>query len=299
MAAVPPPVRAAWPTRRPSHWTDRLVAFLQRSRITPLVLSVLVGLALFGVYRNRPSDADVGPAEIRAEAASDVDLEFDAPPAAPEPRPSSTTSLPAGAAVGALGLDPAPGGGVDITIRSAFEVDTDGGELSTSTTAESERPRRTPATVTSTTVAQTTTTTTATTTTAELLTTTTTDADTTTSAGDGDGDDDDGDDDEDATTTTTTEAVARPGPGCHLEGSIRSLGAGNLIEIFVRNNLSEPVEIHWIDYDGRRISYGSIQPGATLSRPTFEEHPWLVSDQSGSCLHLISDAPDRAVINIG
>lgn len=292
VAVTPPQLDAAWPQRRRRHWTDRLIAFLQRSRITPLVLAVLVGAALFGVYRNQQAISAAGPAEIRAEAATDLDLGLEPQLPSPDPPPPSSTSVPSGVAVGALGLDPSP----DDTTGSAFQAAAEAGELATPTTDPPARPTA-PTVSTTTTVAARPA--------IEEPTTTVEAIDTTTASTDDDGGDDNGDDDggqsTTTTTTTTTTTVAEVpavGPGCEAEGSIRSDGAGNLIEIFIRNARTDPVEIHWIDYDGRRSSYGLIEPGTTLSRPTFEQHPWLVADQDGTCLRLISGAADRSLIEI-
>lgn len=67
--------------------------------------------------------------------------------------------------------------------------------------------------------------------------------------------------------------------------------------LIFRNELSQTVQLFWLDFDGRRRPYLSLTPGETGVQPTFFTHPWVVADLSGRCL-AIYDARlnDREIV---
>lgn len=50
------------------------------------------------------------------------------------------------------------------------------------------------------------------------------------------------------------------------------------IDIQVKNETERPVELFWIDFEGRPRPYGTIEPGAALPQSTFPGHAWLATD---------------------
>jgi dipeptidyl-peptidase 4 len=50
------------------------------------------------------------------------------------------------------------------------------------------------------------------------------------------------------------------------------------IDIQVKNEMERPVELFWIDFEGRPRPYGTIEPGASLPQSTFPGHAWLATD---------------------
>lgn len=54
--------------------------------------------------------------------------------------------------------------------------------------------------------------------------------------------------------------------------------------LIFRNASLRPVQLFWLDYDGRRQPHLSLGPGETGVQPTFFSHPWLVADTSGRCI---------------
>ena len=44
------------------------------------------------------------------------------------------------------------------------------------------------------------------------------------------------------------------------------------------------IQLHWIDYDGNLVSYGTLAPGASLTMETYNTHPWRITDACGNCL---------------
>jgi hypothetical protein len=51
-----------------------------------------------------------------------------------------------------------------------------------------------------------------------------------------------------------------------------------------RNESPRSVEVNWINYEGKREYYYDLGPGETYRQDTFENHPWLIADDSHKCL---------------
>jgi von Hippel-Lindau disease tumor supressor len=65
-------------------------------------------------------------------------------------------------------------------------------------------------------------------------------------------------------------------PG-ELKG-LKSINSGLDTTITFVNRTSQPVKIHWLDYDGKRKPYETLPPGQQCDQPTYVGHPWLVTD---------------------
>jgi hypothetical protein len=83
---------------------------------------------------------------------------------------------------------------------------------------------------------------------------------------------------------------------CPSEAGLRSQKGTKKTNIVFHNATSRTVHLYWINYGGRRESYGSIAPGQTHSQPTYSTHPWVVTDHRGKCLNVyFADAANNAV----
>lgn len=51
---------------------------------------------------------------------------------------------------------------------------------------------------------------------------------------------------------------------------------GGRVELLVTNEMSQTINLTWVDHSGRRISYGQVRPGDTRSVQTNVGHVWLV-----------------------
>ncbi len=65
------------------------------------------------------------------------------------------------------------------------------------------------------------------------------------------------------------------------EGARRSEQGGPPTSLIIGNHLKRRVELMWIDPDGKRQSYGNVQPGESRTLNTFAGHAWLVVESSG------------------
>ncbi len=70
-------------------------------------------------------------------------------------------------------------------------------------------------------------------------------------------------------------------------------------EIQFRNETEETIELYWISESGRRLSYGSLEPGQDRKQHTFAGHVWLILDQEGKPLAAFraTRSPALAVVN--
>jgi hypothetical protein len=58
------------------------------------------------------------------------------------------------------------------------------------------------------------------------------------------------------------------------------------VNIQFTNTTSQTVDIYWLDYNGQRFFYQSLGPGLSYVQPTYETHPWLIADSSGTGLQI-------------
>jgi dipeptidyl-peptidase-4 len=63
-----------------------------------------------------------------------------------------------------------------------------------------------------------------------------------------------------------------------------SRDTGESTSISFKNELSDPVELFWVDAEGRRQTYGRVRPGETREQHTYAGHIWLVTDSVGTSL---------------
>lgn len=69
-----------------------------------------------------------------------------------------------------------------------------------------------------------------------------------------------------------------------------SARTGDETQISFVNELSEPVEVFWLDDSGERQSYGTINAGERRDQHTFGGHIWLVANQKGETLGVFEAA---------
>lgn len=83
---------------------------------------------------------------------------------------------------------------------------------------------------------------------------------------------------------------------CPGEGQIKSASTDINSEITFTNNSGKTRQIFWIDFEGVRVQYGNIAPGATHVQPTFLGHAWLIANQDADCLGLyFAESANRSV----
>jgi hypothetical protein len=58
------------------------------------------------------------------------------------------------------------------------------------------------------------------------------------------------------------------------------------------NRSEAPVEIYWLGFQGERVPYQHLPPGARFEQQTFIGHNWLVTDMAGQCVGIFKAAPE-------
>jgi hypothetical protein len=69
-----------------------------------------------------------------------------------------------------------------------------------------------------------------------------------------------------------------------LEGSLKSIVGDTQTSIRFVNLSSGVRNIIWLDYNGQRVFYNSLQPGQSYIQETFLTHPWLITTAQGQGL---------------
>ncbi|MCC7479881.1 hypothetical protein IT575_15685 [bacterium] len=72
--------------------------------------------------------------------------------------------------------------------------------------------------------------------------------------------------------------------GAAAEGSLKSLDSGQPSQIQYVNNTGGTVSYYWLDFEGKRVPYGTVEAGERGSMSTFISHPWLLTDSAGTVL---------------
>jgi hypothetical protein len=66
------------------------------------------------------------------------------------------------------------------------------------------------------------------------------------------------------------------------EGTVRSKGGQPATEIVFVNRGDAPVELFWLDFEGKRQGHGPLPPGSVMSESTYAGHAWLVQSADGA-----------------
>ena len=62
---------------------------------------------------------------------------------------------------------------------------------------------------------------------------------------------------------------------------LRSPSSDERVEPLVDNTCPVPVELHWLDFDGRERSYGTVDAHTERALPTYRGHAWVVRTLDG------------------
>ena len=85
---------------------------------------------------------------------------------------------------------------------------------------------------------------------------------------------------------------------CAQESSLRSKDGRTPTAINFVNLASQPIRIYWLDYDGRRKLYHTLEPTQGYTQNTYLTHPWVTTTTSGECLgiYLPADSLKKVVV---
>lgn len=82
------------------------------------------------------------------------------------------------------------------------------------------------------------------------------------------------------------------GSSCRDENRLRSVQGNVHTQMKFINRSHQEVRTYWFDYSGRRVFYKAIPPNGGYTQPTYQTHPWVLTDQSNNCIGIfISNRP--------
>jgi len=82
----------------------------------------------------------------------------------------------------------------------------------------------------------------------------------------------------------TAFAAAPAEAGCNVADKRSEKGSKAAVVEVVNKAKTQPVDLYWIDYKGKRVFYAKVQPGARIKQQTYRSHPWIITNQKGRCL---------------
>jgi hypothetical protein len=85
---------------------------------------------------------------------------------------------------------------------------------------------------------------------------------------------------------------------CRDERNLRSTQGNVHTSMKFVNNTNQEVRTYWLDYSGRRVFYKAIPPHGNYTQPTFQTHPWVVTDQRDNCIDIFVSNQPSAVAEI-
>ena len=83
-----------------------------------------------------------------------------------------------------------------------------------------------------------------------------------------------------------------------LPGSLRIRSTertGDATVLTVVNRTPDPVRVEWVNFDGRRLPYGTIAPGKREVEHTYAGHVWLIADPQDKPLAVFEATEDDAI----
>ena len=83
---------------------------------------------------------------------------------------------------------------------------------------------------------------------------------------------------------------------CRDERNLRSVQGNAHSTMKFVNRTNQEVRSYWLDYSGRRVFYKAIPPNGNYTQPTFQTHPWVITDPRDNCLNIyVSNQPSVVV----
>ena len=85
---------------------------------------------------------------------------------------------------------------------------------------------------------------------------------------------------------------------CRDERNLRSVQGNVHTSMKFLNNSNQEVRTYWLDYSGRRVFYKAIPPHGQYTQPTFQTHPWVVTDTRDNCMSIFVSNQPSAIAEI-
>ncbi len=106
-------------------------------------------------------------------------------------------------------------------------------------------------------------------------------------------------------TAAAPQPAPQPTPGaqaldlsCDQIGELRSLEGVTPQRVTFTNRSGGFRGIVWIDYEGRFLDLGSLNPGESITIDTYLTHPFMMTDGPGNCVEVMAPVPGQANFDI-
>lgn len=80
---------------------------------------------------------------------------------------------------------------------------------------------------------------------------------------------------------------------CAGEPSSKSIHGTSATVVSFTNYRASPVRVYWLDYNGARKLYVTINPGLSHVQSTYVSHPWVVTDLTDRCIGIYEPETQR------
>jgi hypothetical protein len=78
---------------------------------------------------------------------------------------------------------------------------------------------------------------------------------------------------------------------CSDEPYLNSLESRQPVKMVFQNLQGSSTNFYWLDYQGHRKLYRTIEAGRSFSIMTFVTHPWVVTDAADHCTEIVMPGP--------
>ena len=78
--------------------------------------------------------------------------------------------------------------------------------------------------------------------------------------------------------------IAAACPTAAMERALRSAQSEAATAVTFTNQRAQPVAVFWINFEGVRVFYATLQPGESYTQQTFVGHPWVAATPDGHAL---------------
>ncbi|MGV3524718.1 MAG: hypothetical protein ACO1RX_10850 [Candidatus Sericytochromatia bacterium] len=90
--------------------------------------------------------------------------------------------------------------------------------------------------------------------------------------------------------------VGMSATNCDQEADLKSERVPNTAEVSFKNSSSGTINIYWLDFEGKRVSYKKgLAAGETFNQGTFVTHPWVITNDQDQCLGIYTPTESGSV----
>jgi hypothetical protein len=70
---------------------------------------------------------------------------------------------------------------------------------------------------------------------------------------------------------------------------LKSIDSNTPVSVEFDNETNQTVELFWLDFNGKEVSYGQIKPGDSKFMGTYATHPWIARGLDNKAIRINVD----------